>query len=195
MDPPQEQLNRLATSLSDFQSPPSPPRSPPPDAQEENEISLEPPPSPTSTARYADLDDVSVRSKTAFVKAASPIEKKRKVRFASALEVRTYEVILGDHPCCRGGMALQCGWCYSEPELVNLDVHEEHSPHRRMDELRLSFYARRDRLQEVTGMSGSNLLQAEYALCCEQQQEQHQFGSMTPTVLRRASSMKMEAVI
>lgn len=195
VDTPQEEMNRSATSLSDFHVPPSAPRSPSPDVQEGNEILLAPPPSPTSTVRYAALDDDSVTTtKKAAASTLSLGRRSSKVRFASVLEVRTYEIILGDHPCCRGGMALQCGWHYSEPELVDLDVHEEHGSHRRMEELRLSFYTRRNRLQEVTGMSGSELLQAEYALCCEQQR-QEQFGCMMPTVLHQVKTMKIQATI
>ena len=91
----------------------------------------------------------------------------KKVSFSNILQIRTHEVILGDHPFCRGGMALQLGWGHGESdELLNLDVHEELRVPRRMGELYLTFYERRERLQEMTGMTGAELLQAEYALCC-----------------------------
>lgn len=35
-----------------------------------------------------------------------------KVRFAPTLEVRTHSVVLGDHPWCEDGLALELGWDY-----------------------------------------------------------------------------------
>jgi hypothetical protein len=63
-------------------------------------------------------------------------------------------------------MTLECGWAHGETELVDLDLYDAHSQHRRMPALHLSFYARRDRLQEVTGMKGHELLREEYDMCC-----------------------------
>lgn len=104
-------------------------------------------------------------------------QPKKSVSFASALQVRTYNVILGDHPCCVGGMALQCDWQHDGihgPTLVDLDIHEEQrrqqrgekSPRQLTKELRLSYGQRRQRLQQVTGLSGAQLLQLEYELVC-----------------------------
>lgn len=92
----------------------------------------------------------------------------RKVSFSNVLCIRTYEVTLGDHPCCVGGMALTCGWAYAEDdECIDLDVYERYAPKRPMRELRLSYHERRCRLQAATGLSPAELLQLEYNLVCE----------------------------
>jgi hypothetical protein len=53
------------------------------------------------------------------------IPSKRRVRFASALEVRTYSVVLGDHPLCES-LPLSLGWGYDPtPCWVDLETHED----------------------------------------------------------------------
>ena len=93
----------------------------------------------------------------------------RAVSFSSVLEVRTYNVTLGDHPCCSGGMALTCDWDHSGSELVDLEVFEAHSLKRRKEGLRLNYGERRQRLVETTGLSTARLLQIEYELMCQEQ--------------------------
>ena len=90
--------------------------------------------------------------------------RKRRVTFAKAVEVTTYEVLLGDHPACQEGMAIECGWAHSEVELVDLDLFELRSRHRPVSELYLDFFTRQKRLQAVTGMTACELLQAEAKL-------------------------------
>jgi hypothetical protein len=118
--------------------------------------------SPTSVA----VDDISAFEPRMFSRKKSDKRQRRRIAFSSIIEIRTHDVVLGDHPLCRGGMALQCGWAHDETELVDLDLYDAHSQHRRASELHLSFYVRRDRLQEVTGMTGSELLREEYDMCC-----------------------------
>ena len=91
--------------------------------------------------------------------------------FSSILVIHSLPVILGDHPCCLGGMALQSGWEDSSnqeesTEIVDFDVYERFSSKRRQAELRLSYSARRQRLVEATGLTGSELLQKEYEMAC-----------------------------
>lgn len=94
----------------------------------------------------------------------------KSVKFASSLEIRTYSVILGEHPCCIGGLALQCGWDYNEtPEIVDLEIYEQQKTRRgirRPHDYRLSYSGRRDRLQIATGMSMNQLLHEEYQIAC-----------------------------
>lgn len=74
------------------------------------------------------------------------------VKFSPALEVRTYSIVLGDHPQCKDGLPIECGWDFCETELIDLQVHEECSPKRRMGQLHLCYFERLRRLQEVTGL-------------------------------------------
>jgi hypothetical protein len=97
----------------------------------------------------------------------------RKVTFSTVLQIRTYDIVLGDHPCCIGGMALTCGWTHAEQdECVDLDVYERYAPKRDMRALRMSYAERRHRLLAATGLSGPELLQLEYELICLPAQQQ-----------------------
>lgn len=108
----------------------------------------------------------------AAVASRKPATPRHQVRFGNALRIRTYDVTLGDHPCCMGGMALTCDWTYSpEDECIDLDVYERYAPKRSMAELRLSYQERRERLQATTGLSPAQLLQVEYAMMCADQDE------------------------
>ena len=45
-----------------------------------------------------------------------PASGKKNVRFASSPHVRTYSLVLGNHPLCDDGLAIELGWDYSEEE-------------------------------------------------------------------------------
>lgn len=91
--------------------------------------------------------------------------KQRSVSFAPILCVRTYDVILGDHPCCVGGMALQCSWIRCGPdEIIDMEVAEQYSSKRRMGQLQLSYAQRKNRLQVTTGMTSCQLLKEEFKI-------------------------------
>lgn len=108
---------------------------------------------------------------------------KKTARFAEVAQIRTYDVILGDHPSCRGGMALQLGWSHGGTELVNFEIFDNASRHRAMPQLHLTFFHRRERLRNLTGMSGCELLRAEYDLLFEKEA----VSIPSPSVLRRSS--------
>ena len=94
-------------------------------------------------------------------------EEQRKVRFSNVLSIRTFDVTLGDHPCCVGGMAVTCSWTHAEQdECINLDVYERYAPKRSMYELRLPYHERRSRLQAAMDLSPAQLLQLEYDMVC-----------------------------
>jgi hypothetical protein len=65
--------------------------------------------------------------------------RRRQVAF-SHVEVRQYEQVVGDHPCCRTGCPLTLGWHY-RVDARGEGVRERHFP-----ALRLSDEARHDRL-------------------------------------------------
>jgi hypothetical protein len=91
----------------------------------------------------------------------------KRVSFSSILEIRSHSLILGDHPNCFGGMALECGWDRCEdPEIIDLKTFENASTKRRGSALCLNYSQRLERLQEATGLNGSQLLQMEYERVC-----------------------------
>jgi len=108
-------------------------------------------------------------------------DKKKSVAFSPIVEVRSHPVVLGDHPCCSNGMALTCGWDCESVEVYDLDVREEHfslpssagggerrqrTRRRTVEELRLTYAERRNRLCESLGLTGPELLQREFELIC-----------------------------
>jgi len=55
--------------------------------------------------------------------------KPSKVRFSPTLEVRTHSIVLGDHPFCEDGLALELGWDYEDSrDICGCGV--EHKPPR-----------------------------------------------------------------
>mmetsp|Transcript_54 Transcript_54/g.111 ORF Transcript_54/g.111 Transcript_54/m.111 type:complete len:233 (-) Transcript_54:193-891(-) len=124
-----------------------------------------------SSSGYSSDDSISRHSavsiSTLEEEACIKKEIPRKVRFSSVLSVRTFDVTLGEHPCCVGGMALTCGWTHAEDdECIDLDVYERFAPKRNMYELRMSYQERRARLEAATGLSPAELLQLEYETMC-----------------------------
>lgn len=113
----------------------------------------------------------------------------RKVSFSSVLQVRTHPLVLGDHPCCTGGMALTCGWEHEALEILDLQVHEQVSAKRRNSQLRLDYPTRRDRLQDSTGLTGFQLLQQEYNLVCGQDNDSSDSSTAAPLGLHHAPSV------
>lgn len=58
------------------------------------------------------------------------MKKKRSVRFSPFVEIRTHSQILGDHPWCEGGLALELGWEYNSssallPEQIVRNVEKK----------------------------------------------------------------------
>jgi hypothetical protein len=97
--------------------------------------------------------------------------RKKHVSFAPLARVRVHTIVLGDHPMCTGGMALQLGWESSSTQYIPLRQNHQKDNvhiHRRtaMNQLRLSYSQRRQRLQELTGLTTWQLLQQEYLLMC-----------------------------
>lgn len=92
---------------------------------------------------------------------ATNARKRQRIRFAEHVQVRTHETILGYHPACTDGLALQCGWAYAETEYTPLSPCSHKLSHKKKSvrEMRLDQMTRRQRLREVTGMSNLQLLQ------------------------------------
>jgi hypothetical protein len=102
------------------------------------------------------------------------MRRTRSVRFSEVVEVRFYELILGDHPVPKGGLALTFGWEYDpQSSYHNLEIVEqcgwtttstpgERRLKRRGNALRLSFEQRAQRLCQTMAMSLPLLQRAEY---------------------------------
>lgn len=56
-------------------------------------------------------------------------QKTTKVRFSPTLEVRTHSIVLGDHPFCEDGLALELGWDYEDSKDI-CGNGVEHNPPR-----------------------------------------------------------------
>ena len=118
--------------------------------------------SPRSTMMVRHLQ-VDACASSHIIQALPP--PRRVVSFDPVMRVRTYDVILGDHPCCVGGMALQCSWEHApEDELMDLDLAEQYSSKRRMGQLQLNYSQRRHRLSATTGLTAFELLQEEFKI-------------------------------
>merc|ERR1712196_462777 len=73
-----------------------------------------------------DLVDGEAEASTKKRGHSSSMGSRKRVRFAPALEFRTYSLVLGDHPMCEDGLAIELGWEYDpEPSIVDLELHEE----------------------------------------------------------------------
>mmetsp|Transcript_32482 Transcript_32482/g.68311 ORF Transcript_32482/g.68311 Transcript_32482/m.68311 type:complete len:289 (-) Transcript_32482:195-1061(-) len=87
-------------------------------------------------------------------KASAPEEtqEKRKVHFGT-VEVRDYDMILGDHPCCRYGPPLTLDWDYLEYEPLDVNEYEfRHPPRRNVREMGINYYFR-ERLLSNAGFT------------------------------------------
>lgn len=104
---------------------------------------------PTSAAE----DDMRIRGRSG----------KKKVSF-SIIQIRTYKVEVGDHPCCSIGFPLALGWEYSEKPTTSLDQYEaERAPRRHRNELRTTSEERQEMLREE-GLSKEEMKRAQRKL-------------------------------
>jgi len=72
-----------------------------------------------------------------------PAKEKRSVQF-STIEVRDYDMILGDHPCCSYGPPITIDWDYLEYEPIDVNEYELHHPPRRaLREMSMNYYTRK----------------------------------------------------
>lgn len=78
----------------------------------------------------------------------------RRVSFAR-LEIRQYNVVMGDHPYCSQGCSLQLGWDYTDEPSQDVSEYEAHrKPRRQIHEMKLSPQERHDILlsEDYDGM-------------------------------------------
>jgi hypothetical protein len=68
----------------------------------------------------------------------------RSVKFQS-LYIRTYNQVLGDHPCCTSGLPISLGWTYKDEQQISINDYEIcRIPRRNRCDLRLNDLVRRN---------------------------------------------------
>ena len=144
-----------------------------------------PPLSPTSCCDVLSIQEDSVGAiplSSSLSSLSINIKKmKKRASFAPLVQVRTHTIVLGDHPLCAGGMALQLGWESSKTQYVPLNTSRSKgsscswtmrsaanniATKRLLSQLRLNYHQRRQRLMELTGYTSAQLLHQEYLLVC-----------------------------
>lgn len=82
-----------------------------------------------------------------------PPRRRRKVKFSN-IEIRSYGVTYSDNPCCREGPPIGLDWQYTSTETLNINVFEANRlKRRRLRDLVLNPYQRRDKLITIAGLS------------------------------------------
>ena len=56
--------------------------------------------------------------------ATRDLSSQRNVRFSDHLKVRTYNLVLGDHPLCSNGLAIEHGWEYDSHDGEKVDMKQ-----------------------------------------------------------------------
>ena len=77
----------------------------------------------STSGRMNLLDDESTTLRTT----TRDLSQRRNVRFSQHLEVRTYNLVLGDHPLGSNGLAIEHGWDYDshDGEKIDMKLHED----------------------------------------------------------------------
>lgn len=97
----------------------------------------------TSSIRSEDFSEVCYMTEFPYRKSVS----------FSSLQIRSYSVTVGDHPCCTAGLPLTLDWDYTEEvsEFTVDEYEEERSPHRRhRSDLIISAEQRQEILTETS---------------------------------------------
>jgi hypothetical protein len=109
------------------------------------------PPSPTTVCATISKE-VRFVEEDAVMRMDIPKTARRSLRFASEVSVRTHSVMVGDHPCCMDGMAIELGW-ESRDGTATLRKHRKC----KKEAPRLSYAQRVQRLHMVTSLTYSQL--------------------------------------
>lgn len=100
-----------------------------------------------------DLSTCSAGTSSNSVAIKESSNKRRNVSFSPQLEIRPYKIIVGDHPDCPT-LPLSLDWEHGETEIINLEEYERIRMRiRRRRPRKLLHYERKERLQEVSGLT------------------------------------------
>jgi hypothetical protein len=76
------------------------------------------------------------------------IEEQSKVSF-SHIEMRDYEIKMGNNPSCTSGPPLELGWRYNKVSPITIDTYEEtRGPRRDRTEMMVPSHYRKEKLME-----------------------------------------------
>jgi hypothetical protein len=101
---------------------------------------------------------------TTYSNTSSPSITTKTVKFAH-LEIREYNVIIGDHPCCTMGCPLSLGWEFRDVPMIAVDRYEAtRSPRRNREELKTSREERRSRMLQEGQVSDLEMRRVERRL-------------------------------
>lgn len=84
---------------------------------------------------------------------------RKTVSFNKVLEIRQHSLTVGDHPSCRDSLPISLDWEHAEPILIDVDGFEAQRKgvRRRGDEMRLSYFERKSKLQCVSGLTEAEM--------------------------------------
>jgi hypothetical protein len=95
----------------------------------------------------------------------------RSVSFSNLVDIKTLHITVGEHPCCVQGLALTNDWSTQSDEVVLLDEHSSR-PKRKLIQLRMDYFQRRERLCDCMGISSSDLLWKEHELTLKEAEDE-----------------------
>ena len=109
-----------------------------------------------SMATVKTLDSSASSSHTdAISRTKSPLN----VKFES-IQIRNYDITLGDNPSCNYGPPVSLDWGYDEMEPVSLDLYEDekkHNPPRKMHQMHMLSRQRANLLKDSAGFTDDEL--------------------------------------
>ena len=115
--------------------------------------------------------------------------KKHAVTFSS-ITLRTYDIILGDHPNCKFGAPISIGWDYHECNVLPIDLYEKcRDKRRKMKKLYLNS-GRRRKLLERAGYFIEDISEAinDVQMVQLQRQESSEDVNDPPTFMRQTTN-------
>jgi len=114
-------------------------------------------------SEYESEGEMDVSSDSERIRRRKSFCSKKSVSFTK-IEVRNYNVVIGDHPCCTMGCPLSLGWEYSDSKAQPLEQYEaSREPRRKRSDLVTTCEQRREILSQ-DGYSNGEIRKAQRKL-------------------------------
>lgn len=115
---------------------------------------------PAPSESFTDVSEVSMCT-LATPSPESSASSRKSVSFDS-IQIRSYQLTMGDHPGVSYGPPIQLDWDYQEHEDIELDVYEANRgfSRRTMRQMVMSYYQRKNILEREYGFSEKELVRA-----------------------------------